>query len=85
MAEPGVEQVALCVLVKTADPRIEWQLTQRTGNQVLEYLSKVKLVAREIAVGRFYKRSGLWCSWCDFLPVCLGDEKRSRQTLIHVP
>ncbi len=85
MAEPGVEQAALCVLVKTAEPRIEWHITQRTGDQILEYLTKVSLVAREIAMGRFYKRPGLWCSWCDFLPVCLGDDKRIRQTLIHVP
>jgi len=85
MAEPGVAQVALCVLVKTTDPRIEWHITKRTGDQILEYLTKVKLVSREIAMSRFYKRPGLWCSWCDFLPVCLGDDKRSRQTLIHVP
>ncbi len=82
LAEPSVAQGALCVLVKTKEPRIEWHVTSRTGPQLIEYLDKVGIVAREIAAGRFYKRPGKWCAWCDFLPVCLGDQRKAEQTLL---
>jgi len=85
LAVPEAERAALCVLVKTKEPQIEWHVAERTGDQIVEYLRKVRFVGQEISAGRFYKRPGLWCSWCDFLPVCLGDDKRTRQTLIHVP
>ena len=42
------------------------------------------LVAHEIAAGRFYKRPGKWCSWCDYLPVCVKDEKRVKETLVRI-
>ncbi len=85
LAEPRAEQLALCVLVKTKEPQILWHLTDRTGDQLGEYLAKVGYVAREIAAGRFYKRPGLWCAWCDFLPVCLGHTRNARETLVTVP
>ncbi len=84
LAEPQAEQLALCVLVKTREPQILWHMTDRTGNQLAEYLSKVGYVAREITANRFYKRPGLWCSWCDFLPVCLGDKRKTQETLVRV-
>lgn len=37
-------------------------------------LAKVEYIAGEITAGHFYQRPGRWCSYCDFLPVCLGDE-----------
>ena len=84
MAEPDSERAALCVLVKAAEPKIEWHLTRRSGDQITEYLTKVQLVGREIASRRFYKRPGMWCGWCDFLPVCLGSEDKVRETLIQI-
>ena len=83
LAEPEAEQNALCVLVKTKQPKIEWYVTSRTADQLAEYLRKVHLVTRQIDAGEFYKRPGMWCAWCDFLPVCLGDEKRIRETLVQ--
>jgi hypothetical protein len=85
LAEPQVEQSALCVLVKTKEPQILWYPTERTGDQLGEYLAKVGYVTREITAGRFYKRPGMWCSWCDFLPVCLGDKRKADETLVTVP
>jgi hypothetical protein len=85
LAEPETEQLALCVLVKTKEPQIEWHCVDRTGEQLTEYLAKVGYVARAITAGRFYKRSGLWCAWCDYLPVCLGDKKKVQETLVTVP
>ncbi len=84
MAEPEAEQAALCVLVKAAEPKIEWHVTDRTGDRITEYLTKVQLVGGEIAAGRFYKRTGMWCGWCDFLPVCLGDKEKVLRNLTQI-
>jgi RecB family exonuclease len=84
LAEPQIEQVALCVLVKTKEPKIEWHVSDRSGQQLTEYLAKVGYVSREIAAGHFYKRPGMWCTWCDFLPVCLGDKKKVEETLVSI-
>jgi len=83
-AVPEAKQVALCVLVKTKEPKIEWHLTKRDGEQLVEFLAKAQLVAREIASGHFYKRPGKWCSWCDYLPTCLGDQRKVAETLLRV-
>jgi hypothetical protein len=85
LAEPEAEELALCVLVKTKDPQIEWHPVKRTGKQLNEYLTKVGYMGRDIAAGRFYQRSGRWCAWCDFLPVCLGDKRKIEETLVTVP
>ena len=69
---------------KPREPQIVWQPTSRTGDQLGEYLAKAGYVAREITAGRFYKRPGMWCSWCDYLPVCLGDKRKVEDTLVTV-
>lgn len=84
LAEPEAEQVALWVLIKTKEPKIEWYPSRRSPEQLTEFLSKAGYVAREIAAGHFYKRSGMWCGWCDYLPVCLGDKKRVEEALVRV-
>ena len=76
LAEPEAEQMALCVLVKTKEPKIEWHLSERSPDDLTEYLAKAGYEAREVAASRFYKRPGLWCTWCDFLPVCSGTSGR---------
>ncbi len=81
LAEPGVESLALCILVKTKDPKIQWFKSSRDPEQLKEYLAKLDYVAHEMAAGRFYKRPGKWCGWCDFLPVCLGDHAKAARTL----
>lgn len=83
MADPTVEQVALCVLIKTKEPRITWHHAARNPVQLQEYLEKVRIIAGEIAAGRFYRRPGKHCGYCDFLPVCLGDRKALQETLIR--
>lgn len=84
LAEPTAEQLALCVLVKTKEPQIEWHCVDRNGEQLTEYLSKVGYVAREISARRFYKRPGLWCAWCDYLPVCLGEKRKVQENLVRI-
>lgn len=85
LAEPQTEQLALCVLVKTKEPQIIWRFVGRTGDQLVRYLAKAGYVSREIAASRFYQRFGMWCAWCDYLPVCLSDKRKAQETLVTVP
>jgi hypothetical protein len=84
LAEPEVQKAALCVLVKTKDPKIEWHVVERWPKDFTEYLAKAEFVAREVQAGRFYKRPGAWCAWCDYLPVCLGDKGKAEKTLMRL-
>jgi RecB family exonuclease len=84
LAEPDAEQVALCVLVKTKEPKIEWHRGQRDATTLTQYLNKVNHVARDISQGRFYKRPGIWCGYCDYLPVCTGDQSKAKETLVQI-
>lgn len=84
LADPQAQKVALCVLVKTKEPRIEWHFAERDAGRLAEYLAKVQLIAGDIAAGKFYKRPGKWCSYCDFLPVCLGNKKEAQETLVKI-
>jgi len=84
LAEPDAEQVAFCVFVKTKEPRIDWLVSRREGANLGAYLAKVEHIAGEIAAGHFYQRPGRWCSYCDYLPVCLGDKNKIRETLVQV-
>src|SRR2546422_2482762 len=84
LAEPEAQQVALCILVKTKEPRIEWHFAKRSAGDLAEYLEKVRLVSDDIAATKFYKRPGKHCAWCDFLPVCLGNKKKAQDTLVRI-
>jgi CRISPR/Cas system-associated exonuclease Cas4 (RecB family) len=84
LADPQVQKAALCVLLKTKEPRIEWHFAERDADQLAEYLQKVRLISEDIQAGKFYKRPGKHCSYCDFLPVCLGDKKRAEETLVRI-
>lgn len=84
LAEPSAEQAALCVLVKTKTPKIEWQVTKRSGAQFTEFLAKAAHIGRAITAERFYKRPGMWCKWCDYLPVCVSDAKAIEESLVQI-
>ena len=84
LAVPDAAQSALCVLVKTKQPKIEWHVTNRDGEQLTEFLAKAEMVASDIDAGRFFKRVGRHCGWCDYLPVCLRDKERAEETLVQI-
>lgn len=46
MAEPEAEQAALCVLVKTKEPKIEWHTMRHLTERTIEYLAKAEYAAR---------------------------------------
>ena len=82
LAEPEAEQAALRVLVKTKEPKIEWHMAKRSGDDLAEFLAKADILAHDIAANHFYKRPGKWCAWCDYLPVWAKDEKGIEETLV---
>ncbi len=84
LAEPDAERVALCVFVRTKEPRIDWYVSARQSVHLAEYLAKADLVGRAITAGHFYKRPGKWCGYCDCLPVCLRDQVKVHETLVQV-
>jgi CRISPR/Cas system-associated exonuclease Cas4 (RecB family) len=84
LAGPQAQNVALCVLVKTKEPRIEWHRAKRNPDALVKYLAKVRLISEDIAAGKFYKRPGRHCGYCDFLPVCLGDKQKAQATLVKI-
>lgn len=84
LAEPQAARCALCVLVKTKEPKIEWHFSHRRPEQLTAYLAKVGYAGNQIAAGQFYLRPGKHCAWCDYLPICLGDEKAVEETLESV-
>jgi hypothetical protein len=84
LAQPESVQTALCVLLKTKQPSIDWHKAAHHREHLSEYLGKVALVAHEIAARHFYRRPGKWCTWCDYLPVCTGDRRKAEETLTKV-
>lgn len=81
LAEPDAAKTALCVLVKTQTPKIEWHTSSRNSAELMEFLFKLERLAAEILSGHFYKRPGKWCAWCDYLPLCTRDTAKANQTL----
>ena len=84
LADPEATKVGLCVLVKTKDPAIQWHWATRDAERFEEFLAKVRLVADDIAAGKFYKRPGKHCAYCEYLSVCLGDQKKAQETLVKI-
>ena len=84
LADPEAQKVALCVLVKTKEPKIEWHFAERDAERLAEYLAKVQIISEDIHTGKYYKRPGKHCSYCDFLPVCLGDPEKVQETLVRI-
>jgi hypothetical protein len=56
----------------------------RTPEQQIEYLCKMEIVAQQITEQAFYKRVGFWCRQCEFLPLCLGNKKKAKDTLVRI-
>jgi CRISPR/Cas system-associated exonuclease Cas4 (RecB family) len=84
LAEPEATKVAFCVFVKTKEPRIAWHFAERSADDQAEYVEKARLVSEDIAAGKFYKRPGKHCAYCDFLPLCMGDRKTASETLVKI-
>jgi CRISPR/Cas system-associated exonuclease Cas4 (RecB family) len=84
LADPTADRVAYCVLTKTKEPMIQWHFAKRGATDLQEFLVKVRLVLDDISAGKFFKRPGKHCRYCDFLPVCLGDKNKVQETLVRI-
>jgi MoaA/NifB/PqqE/SkfB family radical SAM enzyme len=84
-AVPTAEEFALCVFVKTREPRIDWYVGSRNGKSLTDFLEKAALISNEIRSLHFYRRPGRWCAQCDFLPICMGDRAKANLSLIQLP
>ena len=84
LADPEIEQVAVCVFVKTKKPQIRWHFTKRSADEVIAYLQKVGVITAAIRAGVFYRRPGRWCRQCEYLPMCTGDRKKTDETLVRI-
>jgi CRISPR/Cas system-associated exonuclease Cas4 (RecB family) len=84
LADPTADRVAYCVLTKTKEPMIQWHFAKRGATDLQEFLAKVRLVLDDIAAGKFYKRPGKHCRYCDYLPVCVGDVQRVKDNLVKI-
>ncbi|AZO96176.1 PD-(D/E)XK nuclease family protein [Halocella sp. SP3-1] len=76
-----IDKVAYCVLVKTKTPKIQWFFDTRTEEEVQAYLQKAGEYYNDIMHDRFDKKFGMHCKWCDYKPLCLGDEKMIQEQL----
>ncbi|SDL87181.1 RecB family exonuclease [Halarsenatibacter silvermanii] len=65
-----VEAAAFCVLLKQKTPKINWHF--REGFDRESYEKKVENITADIITGKFFKKPGMHCSWCDFKSVCIG-------------
>jgi hypothetical protein len=72
------------VFVKTKEPRIEWHFAKRSANERAEYVEKARLLSQDISAGKFYKRPGKHCAYCDFLPLVHGRPRGGNETLIRI-
>ena len=84
LADPTADRVAYCVLTKTKEPMIQWHFAKRGASDLQEFLVKVRLILDDIAAGKFYKRPGKHCRYCDFLPICTGDQQKAQETLVRI-
>jgi RecB family exonuclease len=84
LADPTADRVAYCVLTKTKEPTIQWHFAKRDAGDLLDFLTKVRLVLDDIAAGKFYRRPGKHCRYCDYLPACLGDRRKAQATLVRI-
>jgi len=51
LAVPSVSDFALCVLVKTKEPRIDWYRAERNGEDLVAFLAKSRYVGQAIHAG----------------------------------
>lgn len=78
------ERVAYCTMVKTKTPKIEWHFGQRGDQEVAELIAKANWAHDQILSGVNHRNPGQHCSWCDFAPICMGDEDMIAETLVQL-
>lgn len=71
----AVYPASLLYLVRTTKPQALWQHSTRGAKDFVDLMTLCQAVATNIQEQRFWRNPGMGCSWCDFAPLCLGDDK----------
>jgi hypothetical protein len=58
LAPPEAQQLPLCVLMKTKQPRIDWHFAKRNSGHMAEHQARLQLVSGDIAAGKFLQAAG---------------------------
>lgn len=81
---PKPERVGYLVFVKTVTPKISWHWGIRTSDDEQEWVAKATWASEQIMLGQYPKHPTMACDWCDFAPLCLGDEALIAETLVQI-
>jgi PD-(D/E)XK nuclease superfamily protein len=74
ITDPNIEQCGYCILIKSKQPKIQWQLTHCSSDRMIDYIQKAQSVGKQfpslrptrvtnittIAIVSFYCRRGYW-------------------------
>jgi len=72
--EKTPEKAGFGVFIKKKDPEVQYVWGRQRTKEDFENFEKIVIkVWRDIERGEFYRNPGMHCSWCDFLPLCLGE------------
>ena len=66
-------------LIRTKEPKIAWDESQRTMEDYVELVGICKNVAVNILERRFWRNPGTHCSWCDYQSLCCRDYDRAQE------
>lgn len=72
-------RVAYLNLIRTKEPKISWDESQRTIEDYVDLVGICKNVAMNILEKRFWRNPGTHCSWCDYHSLCYRDYDRARE------
>jgi ATP-dependent helicase/DNAse subunit B len=65
--------VAYLNLIRTKEPKVSWDESQRTVDEYVELVGICKNLAANILERRFWRNPGTHCSWCDYQSLCYRD------------
>jgi hypothetical protein len=65
--------VAYLNLIRTKEPKVFWDESQRMIDDYVELVDICKNIAANILERRFWRNPGTHCSWCDYQSLCYRD------------
>jgi hypothetical protein len=72
-------EVAFLNLIRTKEPKIVLDKDCLGLEDFETFVSTCRHVAESIKQGKFYKNTGMHCSWCTFKSLCYQDDQLSNQ------
>ncbi|GAB5045621.1 RecB family exonuclease [Thermodesulfovibrio sp. TK110] len=82
--EKTPERVGFGVFIKKKSPEIQYLFATRTVEDLENFKKIVLKVWKDIEEEHFYKNPGVSCAWCDYLPICIGEDADVEEKFIVV-